>query len=391
MSKAEYLKEVDESSFDPERLDLYWRFITERQLVLARRLADLPGPWTTDPIMAAEFITNMYRELDPGTEYVINEILEYEKPVDVVFNVMMYRLMGSQPDTHELIHQTAKKFSTDEMIDTLRGVDMDFKIFGDAYRVAAYHEEGGADKVENVARMFAKFAVGMPETMRRLKACTSTKDAFAIFKGMQGMGEFLAHQITVDLLYGDDPVLPFGDNEWAQAGPGARSGIWAMIKPGLKPSNLLMVMEWLRDNQTEQLEKRGLMFPWPINEEGQTVPLSLCNIQSTLCEYYKYVRIWSGEKTGAVRKYDYDRATVLTKVMLSKGGRSEWLLEPAVTPQPPVNEDGEVVASEQDSEPVADTDASYQSVDYSSAQPMSATFTAPDGRAVTINITINLA
>lgn len=317
---TQYVRAIAAEHFDQEMLDLYWQFIAERQRVYARRVVlSQPWPWTADEVMRDEFITNMYRELDPGTRYVVESILgsdEFSTKEDIVFNVMMYRLMGSVPATHEMVHRSVEKFSVDEMVTTLRDrqSDINFKVFGDAYRVAAYHDEGGADKVENVARMFGKIRRQMPEIVRRLEAADGTRAAFEVFKSIPGFGEFLAHQTVVDLLYrsGDrDPILPFGENEWAAAGPGARNGMWTLLAPHIKPRNLLMVMEWLRDHQLDEFARLGITCPYLADDHGDPILLSLCNIQSTLCEFYKYVRIWKGEKEVAVRRYDPTFATAI--------------------------------------------------------------------------------
>src|ERR1051325_3471911 len=60
--------------FEPVMLDLFYQLVTERQLIWVRRQDGSPPPWTNDPILRTEFITNMYRELDPGTQYLREKI-----------------------------------------------------------------------------------------------------------------------------------------------------------------------------------------------------------------------------------------------------------------------------------------------------------------------------
>src|SRR6476661_7646069 len=88
-------------TFLPDRLDLFWHFVCERQLIWYRRVVkqQLP-PWTDDLILRHQRFTNVYRELDPGTRYVIECVLELDAPrPDKLFNVMLYRLVG-RSDTH---------------------------------------------------------------------------------------------------------------------------------------------------------------------------------------------------------------------------------------------------------------------------------------------------
>lgn len=325
----EYVTVLEVEHFDPVALDLYWRFLTERQCAWVRRVHfQMPWPWSQDPILQSEFITNVYRILDPGTQYLIENILSYRSEddlmptmEDVLFNVMLYRLMGSVPSTHQhLGFQMCEDFHEEAFAARLAELPDDYRIFGDAYRVASYTQEGSDKKVENIAKMFAYFAGGMPETVRRVQAAREVVEVYRVFEQMKGFGEFLAHQIVVDLLYPNkwgSKVADFSEDEFAKAGPGARKGIWTLIREGVKPANMTIVMEWLRDQQVAAFEERNLPFPFLADAanppEPDDVPLlmSLCDIQASLCEFYKYYRLWSGERAAQVRKYDPSRSRTL--------------------------------------------------------------------------------
>lgn len=308
---------ITRDSFVPELYDLYWRMIVERQYMYVRRAyLGQDRPWTKDQFLNAEFITNMYRQMDPGTEYLITQILSLPNEVDRLFNVMLYRLMGSQSHVHEKIKLTAKQFTKAKFMKALADVE---KPFGDSYRVAGYESEGGATKLENVAIMFDRLAKTMPDLLATVKAVTSPAELYQAIFEVPGFGEFLAHQISVDLLYKNpagQAISPFGENTWAMAGPGARRGVWAMLKPGVKPRSMMDVMEFLRDAQEAEFAERGLTFPYLADEDGNAVPLSLCNIQSTLCEFFKYVRLWDGS-TRKVRSYIPAQSSTLTRFPLS--------------------------------------------------------------------------
>jgi len=77
-------------------LDLFWWFVGERQAIWRKRFLERQSPpWTLDPILRTYRFTNVYRELDPGTKFAIENILERPFPAkDRIFNVMLYRLIG---------------------------------------------------------------------------------------------------------------------------------------------------------------------------------------------------------------------------------------------------------------------------------------------------------
>src|SRR5437667_689382 len=82
--------------FRHDRLDLFWWFVCERQKIWHRRMIERKSPpWTKDVILRNVRFTNVYRELDPGTRYLRQNILELPVPdKDKIFNVMLYRLIG---------------------------------------------------------------------------------------------------------------------------------------------------------------------------------------------------------------------------------------------------------------------------------------------------------
>lgn len=319
------ITEVDREHFDSRTLDLYWCFLAERQAIWLRRSRGITQPWTGDPILQVEFITNVYRMLDPGTEYLIESILGHRTmdPEQVdgeptsyspasdeakVFNIMLYRLMGSVPSTHmHLGFQDPDNFSAEAMVSKLAELPDDYRIFGDAYRVASYMAEGSDRKVENVANMFGYIAGGIEETVRRIKSSRRVVEVYKVFETMQGFGEFLSHQIVVDLLYPNAEgakIVPFTDDEFAKAGPGARKGIWSLLDDQYKPANLTIVLEWLRDNQQDEFDRLGINFPYLAGDDSEPRLMSICDIQASLCEFYKYYRLWTGDKAVQVRKYD---------------------------------------------------------------------------------------
>jgi hypothetical protein len=310
---------MERDYFDPEALDLFYRFLAERQSVYARRVKGEPWPWSQDPVLQTEFITNVYRRQDPGTVYLVDDILsqEHVDEADIVFNVMLYRLMGSVPSTHRhLGFQVIDQFDPETFRARLGELPDEHRIFGDAYRVASYHQEGSRDKVTNVASTFAYLAGGMVETMRRIDAARSVVEVYKVFEAMKGFGEFLSHQIVVDLLYPNAEgltIVPYGENQFAKAGPGARKGIWDLMNADeYRPANMLIVMEWLQAHQQDEFDRIGVLFPWRLDGMGDPVEMSLCDIQAALCEFHKYFRLWNGDRKAQVRKYEGQPGRELT-------------------------------------------------------------------------------
>jgi len=245
------------AQFYAPRLDLFWWFICERQSVWRRRtLEHLPGPWTDDRILQEERFTNIYRELDPGTRYVIDNVLELDAPKpDKVFNTMLYRLVG-RAETHAALgFQYLATFDPQRFIDTLKRIrDVEGKPpFTAAYMVSAYASMGSHDKIENVARLFALLHRRFDGFYARIEAAHHPSEVYETLNTAQGFGNFLSYQTLVDLLYplkvyGGKPLLPYTHDDWASAGPGAQRGIAMLLAEGVVADHLT-VMRWLREHQ----------------------------------------------------------------------------------------------------------------------------------------------
>lgn len=296
---------VSRTSFCPDRLDLFWRFVCERQAIWRRRHAQEPPPWTADPVLRHERFTNVYRELDPGTRYAIMHILEIPAPKpDKIFNIMLYRLIG-RAETHASIgFQPLATFDPAHLVRVLRRLrDVDgTPPFTAAYMVSAYSSLGAGDKIDSVASIFRALHADFSTLYGRITECRAPADVYAQLRGMYGFGNFLAYQVLVDLLYPlrayqGAPLLPYTHDDWASAGPGAQRGIGLLLRDGERAPEL-DVMRWLRDQQRAEFARLGLDFRFLIDAQGQAVDLSLANIQNCLCEFHKYVKIREGTGRG---------------------------------------------------------------------------------------------
>lgn len=291
--------------FVPQRLDLFWRFVCERQWVWHRRfLQGLPAPWTNDLTLQHERFTNVYRELDPGTQYVIQRILELDVPKpDKLFNVMLYRLIGRSETHNALGFQFLADFNSSDMERCLKGIrSAGEPPFTAAYLVSAYTSMGSADKVENVSRLFAMLHADFGDFFARIERSTAAADVHAALRSAYGFGHFLSYQVLVDLLYplriyNNQSILPFSHDDWAYAGPGARRGI-DLLLPTFTNKSALSIMRWLRDHQQEEFARLNLDFPYLQDINGRSISISLANIQNCLCEFHKYVKISEGTGRG---------------------------------------------------------------------------------------------
>ncbi len=290
---------------DQDYLDLFWQFVFERQSIWDRRVRlGLPGPWTDDPTLRHERFTNVYRELDPGTQYALLHILERsESKPDKLFNVMLYRLIGRASTHAYLGFQHLSDFESGRLESRLKELrDSGAAPFTAAYMVSAYSSLGSADKIANVAKLFDLLRARFDELFKDVSRSKELRDVHALLSSIYGFGNFLSYQVLVDAMYplqvyGGGSLLPFSPDDWASPGPGAQRGIQILLQSNRSISSL-EVMRWLRLHQASEFIRLGLDFPYLQNRDGTQRELSLANIQNCLCEFHKYVKIREGTGRG---------------------------------------------------------------------------------------------
>lgn len=301
-------KKITTKDFNSKYLDLFWQFITLRQTVWYKRFVlKSSQPWTKDIILQKERFTNIYRELDPGTAYAKHMILETSNSkADKIFNIMLYRLIG-RSTTHEQIgFQHLLTFNPEKLEKQLKYIrdGLNMPPFTAAYMVSGYSMMGSHDKIENIVKIFTEIQKDFDTINEKIDKCKSSQEAYNVIQRIQGFGTFLAYQVLVDLLYplainNGKPLLPYSNNDFSSAGPGAKRGINILLKEKGSRDNL-SVMKWLQSNQEEEFQRLNLKFPYLKNSKGEDIEISLSNIQNCLCEFHKYVKI--REHTGKGRR-----------------------------------------------------------------------------------------
>ncbi|MFB6204011.1 MAG: nucleotide kinase domain-containing protein [Candidatus Nanohaloarchaea archaeon] len=292
-----------------QRLPEFWNFVAERQRVWKRRIEGEEPPWTDNEILQNYRFTNVYRELDPGTQYAIQEIMARDEPArDRAFNVMVYRLIGRSETHEDLGFLRPGRFDRSAFESALKERREEGPVFTGAYLVSGYSGYESSDKVENVSKIFEEVAESFDRTWERIENAGRLKDVYEIIRELPGFGNFLSYQVTVDLLYenGDGSILPFNQNDWAKAGPGAKKGLELLAdNPGKKER--LEIMRWLTRNQQCQFDTHGIEFDYVKDGDGLRKTLSLADIQNCLCEFYKYHKI-ENDKGRARRKFRLENA-----------------------------------------------------------------------------------
>lgn len=283
-----------------DRLKEFFRFVAERQKIYQRRFVfKRKAPWTKDPVLASGFFTNVYRELDKGTIYLVDNVLrEFISEVDELYEILFYRTFNNR-DTYQLLREAGRDFGDFEDWKRWRNVLRIDKTLGatpftKAHMTSGVKYGGFPDKLSNICWLLNSLWKRKEEIYQKIMSAKSLEEQSKEVQSLDGFGPFLAYEVVTDIGY-SPRLRRFSEDDWANPGPGCRRGIDALCKGGFltSPTTYLDIIKTLRWNQKFYFKKFEIKFPYLEGKE-----LSLRNIEHSLCEFSKYLR----GKSGIIRR-----------------------------------------------------------------------------------------
>jgi hypothetical protein len=255
---------------------VYW--MKERHAIYERRKAGQPPPWTSDPILASHRWCNVFRELDRQTILLRKNWREpYRDHENLWFAMAMARQINWWPTleavgfpvkwdprrVYEVISERmlrrVKCFTGVYMLPATEGVD---KAWSTVYNIL--------DPLYQGARQYAP------------KPGDSLQAAWSRLIEAPGFGPFLAYEVVTDWRHTRYLRQAPDVDTWANAGPGARRGLNRLHGRPLKHPAPKATQEMIELLQILRERLPG----WEIE---------LRDVEHSLCEFDKYLRIKQGE------------------------------------------------------------------------------------------------
>lgn len=281
-----------------------YEFIVRRYMIHKRKdVEGLPAPWTTDTILQNFKFTNVRREHDRETKWVLTNIvnnpdLDYDNKL---MNVMLYR-MYNKSKTLEIIGVQDFPYSVEgarELFKKKLRDEPKYTFFTNAFltcglKVALGNMPGTYD--EFMPMRIIKFAnlLWNDGIIDKIKKAKDQKQVFNIIKSYNGLGEFLSYQIFVDMTYIEE--FPFSENEFTVSGPGCMRGLKNIFKD-FDGMNYDEALFWLRDHIDEEFKKRA--WKWHPDKLFDDLPvedryMNVMSLENCHCEISKYIRAVEG-------------------------------------------------------------------------------------------------
>lgn len=295
-----------------------YNFIKRRYAIHLRKdILKKPAPWTTDEVLLEFRFTNIRREHDRESRWLIKNIstnpeLSYE---DKLLNSILFRLYNKH-ETSELIGMPIKFSEYEDWEPEEYRHLFEDALAEDPHRVfftGAFNTGGlkralkwylPKDTPDNSMEMrvmnFVKYLLDST-ILDDIKKAKDQKEVYKILSSCMGIGNFLAYQMFVDMSY--IPEFPFSENEFTMAGPGCVWGLNYLFddRDGMTYEECLF---WVRDNLDRLfVEVLGKDWDakrvfWDLPEEDRC--FNVMSLENCFCELSKYIR--AKEQTGRPRK-----------------------------------------------------------------------------------------
>ena len=288
-------------------MDLFIEYIAERHSIHKKRVRHEPAPWTEDPILLKWKFTNVFREIDPGTKYVIDRIIPSLKadPVNLVFNVIVYRIYNKIETMNAIGFLDVAHYDKLKVLSILKGiVSGGGRVFTNAFLVSSMSWiDGGRkqkrSKVERSCILIERISDVLPDLVADIQRETDSEFTYKSLLKLNGIGPFLAYQIAVDLGYWNQRI--FDENQFVVAGPGAKSGVNRLFKDR-KGMSYEQCIGHLCAVQSQWFERSGVSMERLFGDR-RVKALNLMAMENCLCEISKYLKVHYGERGRPRNRY----------------------------------------------------------------------------------------
>lgn len=299
-----------------ERLELFFRFMAERQRIWERRRDGEAPPWTADPVLRDNKFTNIYRELDRGTVWWFQNVLGSLDTWDPAFHreaiwcSAIYRMVN-RVDTFERmgaqrrrLAATHRRWFPARHPESVATWIRQFGLLAPPLFTGAHIIGFGAGmtKVQGLRRAMDQLLERLRTTEAAVLAAPTLREVCAELQKIEGIGGFISYEIACDLWYAG--TFRGDESAWCNVGPGSEKGLAIVFEgqvDGLSTEGYMEGMRWVHRNQEELMRWCGVEdFPhWDGRHEharSRSEPgrLSLRSVEHSLCEFQKYWRCLNG-------------------------------------------------------------------------------------------------
>lgn len=281
------------------RIQAFFEYLTEREQIRLRKEADLPFPWTEDPILRAYKFTNVRRHHDKTSDVLRKTFYGkhfHDDRESILMNCALFRYFGTWEFAQAVGWQRYDDFDFEGIKEIARTRLLQReRVFTGAYVIT--NQGISAPKQEVVVDYFLKdLHAATPAILDVLKLTQKWEYVAKRMKQIGGFGGtgFMTKEVLLDTTYTgfwndifedeNDGTFSFPVDwwKWTPIGPGAlRGAARVCIEDKV---NELVARNVIQNLYEAQFKHRSFPFR-----------LSPTDIQFGLCEFDKYERVRLGQ------------------------------------------------------------------------------------------------
>jgi hypothetical protein len=299
------------SRFVPERIEEWAYWIAAREAARKAKASGAEPPWTDDPIIAGNRFCNVRRMDDKVSLWLFNRWYNGREGYADYRTALIAGLLArmiNKPDT--LATMTGSRRYSKWDYDRFYKVMYEIKATGAPVFTNAYIINGasGGPKIDQVLNAIRDCHEACDKRASRFLVPSSMQLTAEKLSGLRGVGSFISGQVVADLRWvlGDVNDGWWADRmTWAPPGPGSSRGMKYLLGVAsaadmagrgndMRPKEFLVALRELI------AIARAHKVVGPIFKERK---LEAHDIQNTLCETGKFIRVKYGEGR-AKNKFD---------------------------------------------------------------------------------------
>lgn len=304
-------------NFNDVKVKDFFDFIKDRhEVYYSKNILNNSYPYTDNKILQQFKFTNVFRELDSTTIYIIDKLKEIKNLVNgdedyknkVVFlntvYARLFNVIGMFDNLDKSLFYLPLDFKVNDInIEFNKKRNAGIRLQNTAYLISQTnfinYEKGDKrnEKSYQFLLMLSSIKDSIDNFYELLQDCKDIRSVINTIYTVKCVGLFLASQIALDLYYLDffKNKNLFTDNDYIIVGPGAKPSldyICDLSEGGLKyDENYENACERLYQIQTDYLNFeedlwKNTKLKYPIKDGNKMI--SRMNIQNCLCEFRKY-------------------------------------------------------------------------------------------------------
>lgn len=257
-----------------DRLELLAYWINERRLILQRKEAGEPQPWTTDPILGTYRFCNVDREDDTVTKWLAKH-WRNSSYSNLTAAMVLARMLNNPPTLNYIGYP--HEWDSAAILSSLKTWrDGGHRVLNPAYLITTCGVR--MDKLD--------YIVGVATEVVALnldnRGGFTLEDFATQLRRVNGLGSFLSAQVAADLK--NTPGHPLANASdwwsWAAPGPGSRRGLDHALGQKINEKYFLPMLLEVREGVSPLLQ--------------HSKPICAQNFQNCLCEFDKWMRTYLG-------------------------------------------------------------------------------------------------